>query len=171
MLKPSFQLKDMQYDYLQTKLQTYLQRPTALHSLTYPEFYRWWRPATTAEQRKASEEESSCAGTKGGDDFGQFLSAKTVQGLSKAVIAAVERHYNMQCVESLPASLHWCPPRASQGVADAFMESIDFDNSNLMNGLSTHHWLIESKIRNELISVLSKFKPGSVSRSYLVQKS
>lgn len=42
------------------------------------------------------------------------------------------------------------------------MESIDLDNSDLMNGLSAHHWLMESKIRNELVPLLIKFKPGSV---------
>ena len=32
----------------------WLKRPVQLTSLTYPEFYRWWRSATPAEQKKAS---------------------------------------------------------------------------------------------------------------------
>ena len=54
MLKPNFELDALSEDsediYLQTKLETYLKRPTQLHSLTYPEFYRWWRSATQDEQ-------------------------------------------------------------------------------------------------------------------------
>ena len=58
MLKPRFVLDALSEDsediYLQTKLETYLKRPTQLDSLTYPEFYRWWRSATVDEQRKVA---------------------------------------------------------------------------------------------------------------------
>jgi hypothetical protein len=84
-------------------------------------------------------------------DLSALLRTLNRQGLSKAVIAAVERHYNLLGVESLPASLHLCPSEASQGVADVFVESIDLDNSDLMNGLSAHHWLMENKIGISLL--------------------
>ena len=54
MLKPKFELdllsEDSEDIYLQTKLETYLKRPTQLDSLTYPEFYQWWRSANQDEQ-------------------------------------------------------------------------------------------------------------------------
>ena len=78
MLKPKFQLKQLDDDDcdLQTKLQTYLKRPTSLHTLTYPEFCRWWRPATVAENKKASEVEAYSIQCKGSDDFQEFVCAK-----------------------------------------------------------------------------------------------
>ena len=81
MLKPSYQLKDMDDEdsdiYLQTKLQTYLKRPTSLYNLTYPEFYMWWRSATTAEQRKYSHEgDAHDIKCKGSNDFEEYVYAK-----------------------------------------------------------------------------------------------
>ena len=43
--------EDSEDIYLQTKLETYLKRPTQLDSLTYPEFYQWWRSANQDEQK------------------------------------------------------------------------------------------------------------------------
>ena len=37
--------------YMETRFETYLQRPT--EHITYPTFYQWWRRATNAEQTKA----------------------------------------------------------------------------------------------------------------------
>ena len=52
MLKPRVEIESLPEDdediYLKTKFEAYLQRPTQLASLTYPEFYRWWRSATPA---------------------------------------------------------------------------------------------------------------------------
>ena len=79
MLKPNHQLRDLENDdsdiYLQTKFETYLKRPAALYDLTYPEFYRWWRSATTAEQRK-SERNARDLNPRGCDDFQDFMLAK-----------------------------------------------------------------------------------------------
>ena len=62
MLKPKFELsflsKDSEDIYLQTKLETYLKRPTQLGLLTYPEFYQWWRSANKDEQDKATRANS-----------------------------------------------------------------------------------------------------------------
>ena len=82
MLKPTYQLKDLDDEdsdtYLQTKFQTYLQRPSSLYSLTYPEFYRWWRSATTAEQKKSSSRASQACDIQcnGSNDFEDFMHAK-----------------------------------------------------------------------------------------------
>ena len=38
--------------YVRTKLESYLQRPVELATLTYSEFYQWWQSATSAQQKK-----------------------------------------------------------------------------------------------------------------------
>ena len=60
MLKPRIEIESLPEDdediyYLKTKFETYLQRPTrtACPSI-YPEFYKWWRSATPAQQNKSS---------------------------------------------------------------------------------------------------------------------
>ena len=94
MLKPSFQLSELDDEdsdiYLQTKFNTYLQRSPNLYSLTYPEFYRWWRPATTAERRKASQQEGDACNikSKGNNDFEDYMHAK--ERLDKAQILLSE---------------------------------------------------------------------------------
>ena len=57
MLKPRIEIESLPEDdediyYLKTKFETYLQRPTQLAPLLYPEFYKWWRSATPAQQKK-----------------------------------------------------------------------------------------------------------------------
>lgn len=59
MLKPRVEIESLEDDdediYLKTKFETYLKRPVQLASLTYPEFFRWWRSATPTEQNKAAK--------------------------------------------------------------------------------------------------------------------
>lgn len=59
-----------------TKFETYLKRPVQLASLTYPEFYRWWRSATPAEQKKVTSVVANgqvlISKTKGADDFHDY---------------------------------------------------------------------------------------------------
>ena len=203
MLKPTYQLSQLEDEdsdiYLQTKFQTYLKRPSGLYSLTYPEFYRWWRSATSAEQRKAESEHADDAyslNSKGSDDFSEFMCAKTTRdgaqvqlselldecevnirdaqdflALSRAltrlavpqrVIDCVQQYYVEQGIEPLPKRLHQCPTEASYQVAEAVLECIDLEDSDLINALCTHHWLMDSSMREELITVLTHYKPGSV---------
>ena len=39
--------------YIATRFETYLQRQPVLEEITYPDFYKWFRRATSEEQRKA----------------------------------------------------------------------------------------------------------------------
>ena len=76
--------------YVQTKLETYLNRPVELATLTYSEFYQWWQSATSAQQKatKAAEEDQEFSiHTRGSDDFGDFMSAKEVRDDSKQQFA------------------------------------------------------------------------------------
>ena len=203
MLKPTFQLKQLDDEdsdiYLQTKVETYLKRPVGLHSLTYPEFYRWWRSATTAEQKKATAEhegEDYSVKCKGSDDFEEFLCARKTldgaqarlsdllqrcdaqvgdghdllalnralkaNGVPQPVLNAVEKHYNANGVDSLPRNLQVCPPEACHIVAQTFLESIDWEDSSLMRGLCTHHWLMGCNMSDRLVALLTRYKPGTV---------
>ena len=60
--------------YLQSKFEIYLKRNKALHELTYPMYYQWWRKSTYSEQQKAEKNESKgnspiTVGYKGIDEF------------------------------------------------------------------------------------------------------
>ena len=82
-LKPKKDLESLSDDsenvYCETRLEKYLQRPPQLERLTYPEFFRWWDSASSAQQQKASD-----AAAKGGtysvtrqgtDDFASYMDA------------------------------------------------------------------------------------------------
>ena len=43
---------------VQSKYEIYLKRNKALHELTYPMYYQWWRKSTYSEQQKAEKNES-----------------------------------------------------------------------------------------------------------------
>ena len=94
MLKPKYELDSLSEDsediYLQTKLKTYLKRPTQLDSLTYPEFYQWWRSANQDEQKKAARVNSQrVIKCKGADDFSGYLNAKSALESAQALLANV----------------------------------------------------------------------------------
>ena len=59
--------------YMETRFETYLQRPTELSDITYPTFYQWWRRATNAEQTKAVKAarkgETPSLNVRGVDEF------------------------------------------------------------------------------------------------------
>ena len=77
--------------YVQTKLESYLNRPVQLATLTYPEFFQWWQAATSSQQKKAvkaaEEDEEFSIRTRGSDDFGDFLTAKQIRESSKQHLA------------------------------------------------------------------------------------
>ena len=55
MLKPKHMLRTLPEDsddvYATNKFDVYLRRPRELAKITYPEFFRWWRKATSQEQK------------------------------------------------------------------------------------------------------------------------
>ena len=94
MLKPKFELDSLSGDsediYLQTKLETYLKRPTQLDALTYPDFYQWWRSATQDEQKKAARATSQqVIKCKGANDFQGYLDAKSALESAEEYLADV----------------------------------------------------------------------------------
>ena len=76
-LKHRVQLASLPQDsediYLSTKYQLYLLRNNALHDITYPAYFQWWRKSTYNEQckgEKATEKGSTpLVGFKGVDEF------------------------------------------------------------------------------------------------------
>ena len=65
--------------YLDTKFETYLQRPPELSDITYPTFYQWWRRAANTEQAKAVKAvrkgETPSLGYRGVDEFEELQSS------------------------------------------------------------------------------------------------
>ena len=47
-------------------------------------------------------------------------------------------------------------------VGESVMQIIDWHEPHLVEGLSSYHWLIQSSPRDELVSCLTRFKPGTV---------
>ena len=171
-LKPTFKLQELEDEdsdiYLQTKLQIYLKRPSSLDVSTFPEFYRWWRSATT-EQNKASKDARNIT-SKGSDDFEDFMNAKqrldgateVLSELLSECEVVIRDGYDLldTCV-----ALKWLKisqPVTSQGVAQVIVEAIDALDAGLFSALCSHHWLMECGLRDELITVLSSFQPGTV---------
>ena len=186
--------------YLQTKLETYLKRPTQLDSLTYPEFYQWWRSATQQEQKNAAQaamkRKPFVIKCKGADDFSGYLSAKLAleaaeehlahvltdcdvqiesgydllalkqcmqtHGVAPTVIDTVVRYYIDAGIDVLNDGVHDDVPVDSLALAEEVVEPIDFDNSDIVDGLSSYHWLMGSDPRDEQVSVLDSYSPGSV---------
>ena len=59
---------------MQSKFEIYLQRNKALHELTYPVYFQWWRKTTYTEQSKAEKDERKgksplTVGYKGTDEY------------------------------------------------------------------------------------------------------
>ena len=200
MLKPNFELDSLAEDsediYLQTKLETYLKRPTQLDSLTYPEFYRWWRSATQDEQKKAARATSQrVIKCKGADDFKAYLDAKSALESAQALLADLLSECNLQiqsgydllalkrCLKAydvapvvVEAVVQFytesgidehsedCAdlPIESIVTANGIFEAVDFYNFDIVSGLNSKHWLMEPNPRDELVSVLSSFPPGTV---------
>ena len=66
-------------------------RPVEVATITYSEFFQWWQPATSAQQRKAAkaaeENQEFSVQTRGSDDFGDFLVAKQMRDDSQQQLA------------------------------------------------------------------------------------
>ena len=85
-LKHSTDLQHLQDDsqdvYTTTRFETYLLRHPQLTSITYPEYYQWWRPAASSEQRKAesaaAKGKTHSVNPRGTDDFAAYLCARSV---------------------------------------------------------------------------------------------
>ena len=69
---------------------SYLQRPSELCCLTYPDFFRWWDVASSSQQQKASsaasEGEIYSVNCRGCDDFASFMDAsKALQNAQQSL--------------------------------------------------------------------------------------
>ena len=75
------------------------------------------------------------------------------QGMRCAVIQAIQDHYHALGISLLPSQLHTCPSEASSSVAVVVLESIEWDDSHLLNGLCSMHWLMRTGLRADLINL------------------
>ena len=72
------------------KFKTYLNRHVEVATLTYPDYFQWWQPATSAEQKAtkaAGEDQEFSVQTCGRDDFANFLVAKQMKDDSQQQLA------------------------------------------------------------------------------------
>ena len=100
MLKPTVEIQSHPEDddiYLKTKFETYLQRPTQLAPLTYPEFYRWWCSATPAQQKIAvsmsANGQALISETKGANDFRDYEIDKSILDITIDSLAELLADY------------------------------------------------------------------------------
>ena len=76
------------------------------------------------------------------------------------VVEAVVHFYTESGVEEHSEDYEDFPE--SIVTANGIFEAVDFYNSDIVSGLNSKHWLIEANPRDELVSVLSSFPPGTV---------
>ena len=145
MLKTRGQLQSLEADsenvYIATRFETYLQRPPELEEITYPDFYKWFRRATSEEQRKAERMTANGSvalwKTKCADDFSDYLARKVVKD-----IATTELTSRLESTD-VPDSVHLLalircmryenvPCRVQQAVIQLFGASgIDYPKDEL----------------------------------------
>lgn len=53
-------------------------------------------------------------------------------------------------------------PLASLALAEGVIETIDFLEPKLVDGFKSYHWLMGSNPRDEMVSVLSMYTPGTI---------
>ena len=65
--------------------------------MTYPKFYRWWRSATPAEQKKATSKAANgqvlLSQTKGANDFRDYEIAKNILNTAVENVAEILADY------------------------------------------------------------------------------
>ena len=65
--------EDSEDIYVTSKFETYLQRNNALHNITYPMYFQWWRKCSYSEQTKGEKATEKglnpCINCKGVDEF------------------------------------------------------------------------------------------------------
>lgn len=55
-----------------------------------------------------------------------------------------------------------CDVLASLALAVSIVEAIELDDLRIVDGLNSYHWLMGSNPRDELVSILSTYSPGTV---------
>ena len=135
MLRPKFQIESLPEDsediYLQTKFETYLNRPVQLVPLTYPEFYQWWRSATPDEQKKGDK--NHVIRSKGVDDFSGYENAmsevenakQSLNELLSQCDLQVENSYDLLALQRCLKN-HDISPKVVQAVVEHYVhEGVD----------------------------------------------
>ena len=110
-----------------------------------------------------SEKLSNCElEVRDGYDLLALCRALQRLNIPKRVFSAIQRYYNDLGIESLPAQQLGCPTEPSHRVAEAIIECIDWTDSDLLSGLSSYHWLMGCNLSDDLISILARYKPGTL---------
>ena len=78
--------------------------------------------------------------------------------VAPAVIDAVVQFYTISGVDEMSDF-----PLQSIVTACGIYKMVDFYHPDLKSGLSSKHWLMETSPSDELVSILSRFLPGTLS--------
>ena len=205
-LKPKRELENLSDDsesvYCETRLEKYLQRPSELSPLTYPDFFRWWDLASSSQQQKAADAAAEggtyCVTRQGSDDFAAYIgvskSLRNAQNslsqllhgstyspetrediialvrcmryheVPKVVVDAVVKHYEGEGIDVGNTDVHMPLSEDHCVRLEHVLSVIDFCDQELVTGLSSYHWLINIKPSESLISILTRYPPGSMLR-------
>ena len=203
-LKPKRDLENLSDDsesvYCETRLEKYLQRPSELSTLTYPDFFRWWDIASSAQQQKAADAAAEggtyCVTRQGSDDFAAYMDASVTlrnaqNSLSQllhdstyspetredvvalvmylrynevpnVVVDAVVKHYEGEGIDVGNTNVHMPLSQDHCVRLEHALSMINFCDQELVTGLSSYHWVMNIKPSESLISVLTRYPPGSM---------
>ena len=78
------------------------------------------------------------------------------------VIKPIENFFIEKGIEPLLLSMIVTLTEQAVIVGERVMQITDWYEPHLVEGLSSYHWLMQSSPRDELVSSLTRFKPGTV---------
>ena len=82
--------------------------------------------------------------------------------ISPPVIKAIENFYIEKGIEPLVCSMNVTLTEHAVIVGERVMQITNWHEPHLVEGLSSYHRLMQSSPRDELVSCLTRFKPGTV---------
>ena len=81
--------------------------------------------------------------------------------ISLKVIEAAVKYYIESGIDELNQVCDVIP-LSSLALAESVVETIDLDDPKIVDGLNSYYWLMGSNPRDELVSILSTYFPGTV---------
>ena len=95
-----------------------------------------------------------------GDDVALVKSMRYHE-VPKVVIDAVIKHYEGEGIDVDNTNVHMTLSENHYERAERLLAEIDLCDQELVTGLSSYHWLMSTNPSANLISVLSRYPPGS----------
>ena len=93
--------------------------------------------------------------------FGIIISMQ-YQHIPQVIITAVEHHYNVKGIDSLPKMLAMPLSSSLTQLTSSFLSNCQLLDFKLQQGLDEHHWLMDNNPRPALLSTLKQYPPGTL---------